>query len=668
LAAVATAFDPASAPPRGSFSLAASILTTATGAFLVALVILGAGRDDARVVVSLPPEPGAVGRVIPYSVTVAIAEPPRQPFLPRPVERPTPIVAIAPIRDERETISAVNRGGSLSEAGADNVRSRSDRLAIAPTIRLDPANRSLARAADRIEPAATVGLTEAVAVSNRADSTPTTITAAVWPEDRRAGFAADGIAPSELDLWAVAELAEDGGKIAIGLIRADGLAVSVEILDLPATMVESVADPISIAPARTALIEPRVTDQAPPPSADALIRFEPGPAIAERSERAGSPDRIEIAAAEASWAEAARPAPASGDRWTLARSSQALFDAGGDAAVFADRTASVDPQPHLADAGNVAAPPADGLDIVPPLAFDPEDAVFVTAVLPDWSEWDDAVRQSALRERIMLRAAVWSKAPEPPERASPTPVSARSLTDLFDRHNFRLGGSAVVPALFIKRLPADLGAVAQPADRKALFLRALLPFVVAANERITRQRERLIDLLPILEQGLPLGLDDRQFLERIQSEFRVSRLDLDELLRRMDIVPPSLALAQAAEESGWGTSRPAREDNALFGQMVFHEGGMKLREFEDLRETVEAYVRNLNTHRAYADFRQKRAQQRRASRPIDSDVLVGHIERYSERGQDYIASIRHLMASNGLRNFDDARLSDIEFLVQATAR
>jgi len=268
----------------------------------------------------------------------------------------------------------------------------------------------------------------------------------------------------------------------------------------------------------------------------------------------------------------------------------------------------------------------------------------------------------------MMRTSGVNPVTDAPEKLAPTPVSARNLSDLFDRHNFRLGVATVVPALFIQRLPSDLSSVPQAADRKALFLRALLPFVVSANERISRQRERLLDMLPLLEQELPLGRDDLRFLEGLQEEFRVSRLDPEELLRRMDIVPPSLALAQAAEESGWGTSRPAREDNALFGQMIFHEGGMRLREFENLRETVESYVRNLNTHRAYADFRQKRAQMRRAGRPIDGHTLAGHIERYSERGVDYISAIRGLMTSNGLRNFDDARLSDIEFLVQAVAR
>jgi Bax protein len=345
-----------------------------------------------------------------------------------------------------------------------------------------------------------------------------------------------------------------------------------------------------------------------------------------------------------------------------------MADAGSRIRIGADQN-----EPNDLTHDLVETPPgaelADTLIAEAPLGFDPADAVFITALLPDWSAWDDAMRLAAMQERTLIRnAGTANYQPELPEKFSPTPVSARSLSDLFDRHNFRLGGATIVPALFIQRLPSDLSSVTQAADRKALFLRALLPFVVAANERITRQRERLLDLLPLLEQGLPLGRDDRRFMDRLQEEFRVSRPDPEELLRRMDIVPPSLALAQAAEESGWGTSRPAREDNALFGQMVFHEGGMKLREFETLRETVEAYIRNLNTHRAYADFRQKRAQLRRANRPIDSHQLAGHIERYSERGVDYIATIRGLMTSNGLRNFDDARLSDIEFLVQAVAR
>ncbi len=618
------------------------------------------------VVVRLPPDPSS-SRVSAYRVTVAIAQPPRQPFIPRPVDRPAPIVALAPIRDERELVLDYNRGGLLTEAGADNIRVVSDRSAIAPPVRMELASRRQGWTADALQASKLAPVAETMAASTNADTQVAVVRIEDAPSPSRSSFATDSLRPSDLDLWAEADPLEDVRPFPSGLVTADrGQSETIsEDQAVPGFVIAS--DQFEVEPDAATLRDVRIADPGAP-AADRLIRQAPGPILAEHNERRLTPDRFEAAEIGLNLAEATRPSPAQGDQWNIANTRFAANDAGLNRSDSPDRIVDDGAMPDLADPLILAATPADPMIGAPELGFDPEDAVFVTALLPDWSEWDDAVRRNALQERAMLRTATWSHGREAPEKLSATPASARNLIEMFDRHNFRLGGASVVPALFIKRLPADISSVPQAADRKALFLRALLPFVVATNERITRQRERLIDMLPLLEQGLPLGTDDRRFLESVQEEFRVSRPDPEELLRRMDVVPASLALAQAAEESGWGTSRPAREDNSLFGQMVFHEGGMRLREFDNLRETVESYIRNLNTHRAYADFRQKRAQLRRASRPLDSHALAGHIERYSERGTDYVATIRGLMTANGLRNFDDARLSDIEFLVQATAR
>ncbi len=122
-------------------------------------------------------------------------------------------------------------------------------------------------------------------------------------------------------------------------------------------------------------------------------------------------------------------------------------------------------------------------------------------------------------------------------------------------------------------------------------------------------------------------------------------------------MPLSLALAQAAQESGWGRSRPAREDNALFGQMMFAPAVRpQVQPFDDLLETVNAYARNLNSHRAYAEFRQRRAALRAKGDMLDGQALAAFIQRYSERGPLYVAAIRHLMRSNNLSMLDATML------------
>ena len=146
--------------------------------------------------------------------------------------------------------------------------------------------------------------------------------------------------------------------------------------------------------------------------------------------------------------------------------------------------------------------------------------------------------------------------------------------------------------------------------------------------------------------------------------------DIDELLRRVDVIPVSLAIAQAAEESGWGTSRFAQTGNALFGQWTVasdigivpedREDGMthKIKAFDNLAQSVAAYMRNLNTHRAYREFRQKRQGQRQWGEALDGHALASTLLRYSQRGDKYVKSIRTIMNANGLRELDGAHLAD----------
>jgi Bax protein len=221
-------------------------------------------------------------------------------------------------------------------------------------------------------------------------------------------------------------------------------------------------------------------------------------------------------------------------------------------------------------------------------------------------------------------------------------------------------------------IPRDMGDMISPDERKDLFLKTMLPLVLLANERIERDRTRLERLHALTESGYTLSPRDQVWLARLAGQYGIdntSQVDTRLLLRRVDIVPVSLTLAQAAEESGWGTSRFAQQGNALFGQQTWsarHTGIVprnrqegerhRFRSFDDLSGSVQSYMHNLNTHRAYLDFRRQRASLRTAGKPVDGYKLASHIERYSERGQDYIAAVRRLMRVNGLTDFDRAVL------------
>lgn len=236
---------------------------------------------------------------------------------------------------------------------------------------------------------------------------------------------------------------------------------------------------------------------------------------------------------------------------------------------------------------------------------------------------------------------------------------AQALNAAFDRIGFDLGlvaaGDMSVPRIILVTLPENIHEVRTPDERKALFLRALLPIVLDVNDRILEERARLVALRDKVQNGVTLKGDDVLWLLELSKIYDQPDADLDALIQKVDIVPNSLALAQAIEESGWGTSRIAREMNALYGQFGL-DAGWNYRSFSDLFGTVEAYARNLNTHRAYREFRNIRSAMRTAEESMDSNKLAGTLHRYSERGQAYVQTIRGIMKDNQLSSYDSAQL------------
>jgi len=257
-------------------------------------------------------------------------------------------------------------------------------------------------------------------------------------------------------------------------------------------------------------------------------------------------------------------------------------------------------------------------------------------------------------------------------------ASIRKFGDLDYDLDSVIAGSAEVPRLFLASLPGDLGQIRETDVRKSTFFKTVLPLVLQVNEQIRADRRRLWSVRYRVGNGQPIGAIDRLWLVVTSEYYGVDKTDLDALARRMDIVPPSMALAQAAEESGWGTSRFVREGNAMFGQWTFAEQHAmtplqrdegkrhKVRKFKNLLESVRAYARNLNTHKAYAGFRNARATMRKAGAPIDGSVLAGYLNRYSERGDAYVGTIRTIIRVNDLGRLDDARLKAQQSAAEST--
>lgn len=232
-----------------------------------------------------------------------------------------------------------------------------------------------------------------------------------------------------------------------------------------------------------------------------------------------------------------------------------------------------------------------------------------------------------------------------------------------------------VPRIAIDSLPDDLAAKATR-HKKTLFLRSLLPLVLAEN-RLIRQQRAFLKQYFARGRFVPNSSDTAR-AQRLAERYKISgplsspRVQA-RLLRRVDEIPPSLALAQAAIESGWGTSRFAREGNSLFGQWTWRESAgitpanrsegarHSVRAFPDLRASVQAYFRNLNTHGAYREFRHLRAQMRAGDRRLDATQLADGLSHYSQRGEEYVAEVKAMIATNRLmRHLRDVRLADMD--------
>ena len=245
-------------------------------------------------------------------------------------------------------------------------------------------------------------------------------------------------------------------------------------------------------------------------------------------------------------------------------------------------------------------------------------------------------------------------------------LNAETTLNLFNDLGYDLKGVRAgqkVKPIYLTKLPKDLKTLGDTKTKRELFIKIILPLILAENNKITEDRKKLFKIL---------GKDfntagERVWLKRRFKEYKIEDKDFSKLKMRMDIIPVSLAIAQAANESGWGTSRFALEGNALFGQWTWSKKGIspkkkdpnqthKILQFQILKASVRAYKNNLNTHNAYKEFREVRAQLRQEGKQIIGSDLTKYIKNYAAIGEKYVAIIEDIIEKNSLTDFDKASL------------
>lgn len=246
--------------------------------------------------------------------------------------------------------------------------------------------------------------------------------------------------------------------------------------------------------------------------------------------------------------------------------------------------------------------------------------------------------------------------------------SVRQLAATFDRYQYAWPPATKVPPIAVRSLPDGLEAL-QPEQRKSLFLRTLLPLIMAANNRIRRERAYLMQVLKDAGPGAwPERVKTLAARYDVQDSLDKPRARAD-LVRRCNIVPPALVLAQAAKESGWGTSRFALEGNNLFGVHTWSQetalhagassnGAVRVRVYPDLRASVRDYIHNLNIGHAYVAFRNLRARQDRGGH-LDAVALARTLGEYSTLGELYTRRLQALIRANGLEDLRALRLAPV---------
>jgi len=245
-------------------------------------------------------------------------------------------------------------------------------------------------------------------------------------------------------------------------------------------------------------------------------------------------------------------------------------------------------------------------------------------------------------------------------------LNASTIKQLFEDTKYSLKDvreKKLVKPVALTLLPAEIKMIENTKQRKDFFIQIILPLILQENNNIKLDRKRLFS---IINKSNNTKLE-KKWLEKKYKQYGIPSKDLSVLKIRMDEIPVSLAIAQAAKETGWGTSRFAQEGNALFGQWTWSGEGLKPKDadkseghkvmkFNVLQASVRAYQRNLNTHSSYRNLRKARAELRDRGLPLDSLLLVKFLNEYAETGEKYVEGLEKIIKQNRLKDFDDAKL------------
>ena len=245
-------------------------------------------------------------------------------------------------------------------------------------------------------------------------------------------------------------------------------------------------------------------------------------------------------------------------------------------------------------------------------------------------------------------------------------LTASTIKQLFKDTKYSLKNvrkSKIVKPVNLELLPNEMKMIESTKERKKLFIQIVLPLILEENNQIKLDRKKLFAILNRSNNSN----SEKKWLNMKFKQYGVKNKDLLTLKIRMDEIPVSLAIAQAAKETGWGTSRFALEGNALFGQWTFSGNGLKpldadsdkshkVMKFQVLQASVRAYFRNLNTHSSYRDFRKIRASARDNNEKLDSLILADFLDAYAATGLEYTKILKKIINQNALQDFDDVKL------------
>ncbi len=287
-------------------------------------------------------------------------------------------------------------------------------------------------------------------------------------------------------------------------------------------------------------------------------------------------------------------------------------------------------------------------------------------ILNNFLKKDEKIEESQMSAGNNERELLYDILEENNSEINLVRYTTSEIDALFNEINYNLKDvriNKLVKPIDIGLLPNEIRSIANTKKRKEMFIKIVLPLIVKENTKIRIDRKRLFEILN-KDRNTEI---EKKWLEKKFKQYGVKQNDLYTLKIRMDEIPTSLAIAQAAKETGWGTSRFALKGNALFGQWTWsgeglrpkkaEEGqGHKVMKFNSLQLSVRAYLRNLNTHSSYKDLRKIRSKLRNNKEPLDSLILSLYLDKYAEIGSQYVDVLQKIIKQNSLKDFDDARL------------